>query len=155
MTFKYNDGGRLAAGYRGYTRDCVCRAIVIASRRPYEEVYDRLAQGMADQRVSKRHPRKSPRSASNGVTTTRQWFKDYMKELGFTWIPTMFIGRGCTVHLHEGELPNGRLVVALSRHYTAVINQSIHDLYDPRRNTIREDGSVSRRCVYGYWKLNE
>ena len=30
----YNDGGRLDAGYSGYTRDCVTRSIAIASGKP-------------------------------------------------------------------------------------------------------------------------
>ena len=43
--FVYNDGGREAAGYKGKAGDCVCRAIAIAARLPYQEVYDRLAEG--------------------------------------------------------------------------------------------------------------
>jgi hypothetical protein len=34
-------------------------------------------------------------------------------------------------------------VVALSKHYAAVVDGVVHDLYDPSR-----DGT---RCVYGYW----
>ena len=41
----------------------------------------------------------------------------------------------------------GRLIVAVSRHYCAVIDGVIHDLYDPSRN--------GTRCVYGYWKQAE
>lgn len=159
MTFIFNDGGRQAAGFKGKAGDCVCRSIAIATGLPYREIYDRLAQGMASQRASKTLPKKSPRSAANGITVNRQWFKDYMNELGFTWIPTMYVGRGCKLHLDEGELPDGRLVVALSKHYTCVIDQVIHDNHDPRRKTLYEDEDgnkvVSRRCVYGYWKLNK
>ena len=36
--FNYNDGGRLEAGYKGQTGDCVCRAICIATGKPYQEV---------------------------------------------------------------------------------------------------------------------
>lgn len=158
MTFKFNDGGRKEAGFKGVTGDCVCRAISIATGRPYREVYDRLAQGMASQRVSKSTPKKSPRSAANGVTVNRQWFKDYMKELGFVWVPTMRIGQGCKIHLDTGELPDGVIIVRLSKHYTCVIDQVINDTYDPRRRTEYEDEDgnklVSRRCVYGYWKLD-
>ena len=68
-----------------------------------------------------------------------------MNELGFEWNPTMQIGSGCKVHLHDGELPLDRLVVAVSKQYTAVIDGVIHDIYDPSR-----DGE---RCVYGYWRL--
>jgi len=37
-----NDGGRKAAGFRGETNDCVTRAIAIAGRLDYREVYDGL-----------------------------------------------------------------------------------------------------------------
>jgi hypothetical protein len=166
MKFIQDDGGRRAAGYQSRAGDCVARAIAIASGRPYGEIYDALAMGNARQRITK-HSKKSTagrRTASAGINTGRKWFKDYMRSLGFTWVPTMQIGSGCTVHLHDGELPMGRLVVAVSRHYTAVINGVVHDTYDPQRE-ITEHGpydpktkrnpiiAVRRRCVYGYWIL--
>ena len=41
-----NDAGRAAAGFVGKARDCVARAVAIASGRPYDEVYKRLADAM-------------------------------------------------------------------------------------------------------------
>lgn len=144
--FQYNDGGRSTVGRRGVTGDCVTRAIAIAAQLPYDDVYAALAAGCATERRTRRSGRISgKRSASNGIHTTRKWFKDYMVSLGFTWTPTMRIGQGCTVHLRADELPAGRLVVAVSKHYVAVINGVIHDNGDPSR-----DGT---RCVYGYWSL--
>ena len=141
----FDDGGRKAAGYQGHAGDCVCRAVAIAAQRPYGEVYNRLAKGNAEQRRSKHQPTKRSRTARSGISVRRKWFREYMDELGFRWYPTMKIGGGCKVHLREDELPTGRLVVAVSKHYTAVIDGVIHDTYDPSR-----DGT---RCVYGYWKL--
>jgi hypothetical protein len=43
MTFKFNDGGRAAAGFKGKAVDCVCRAIAIATGKPYAEVYSELS----------------------------------------------------------------------------------------------------------------
>jgi hypothetical protein len=168
----YDDGGRSAAGFKGHAGDCVARSIAIASGRPYAEVYAALAQGNGSQRAGKRGKRSA--SARNGVNTTRKWFKDYMASLGFEWIPTMKIGSGCTVHLNANELPGGRLVVSVSRHYTAVIDGVIHDTFDPseRGTTIYppnypkeqlpkgaywlENGNgwaySPERCVYGYWR---
>src|SRR6516225_2064075 len=40
--FVYDDGGRAAAGFKGTTADCACRAIAIATGKPYREVYDGL-----------------------------------------------------------------------------------------------------------------
>ena len=144
MKFISNDGGRAAAGYRGKAGDCVCRAVAIAAELPYRDVYRALADGSGGQRASKRTGKRT-RSARNGIHTRRQWFKDYMTSLGFSWTPTMAIGSGCTVHLRADELPAGRLVVNLSRHCAAVIDGVLHDTHDCARG--------GTRCVYGYWKL--
>lgn len=138
MKFVRNDGGRAEAGFKGSAGDCVARAVAIASGRPYAEVYAALANGMGSQRKATKG-----RSARNGVSTKRKWFKDYMASLGFKWTPTMLIGQGCKVHLRADELPSGRLVVAVSRHYCAVIDGVLHDTFMDLR-----DG---KRCVYGYW----
>ena len=149
VVFKYDDGGRKEAGWKGENvGDCVCRAITITTGLPYQEVYDRLAEGNATQRRSKRErqskSRTGRRSALHGIFTKRKWFKDYMKELGFEWVATMGIGTGCTVHVRSDELPSeGRLVLALSRHMSAYVNGILRDTYDSSRNGMR--------CVYGYY----
>lgn len=153
LPFMEDDGARAAAGFKGSAGDCVCRSIAIASGLPYDQVYKRLSAGEGKTVVK---GKKRSASARNGVFTNRKWFKDYMKEIGFEWTPTMQIGPGCKVHLLRGELPMGRLVVAVSRHYTAVIDGVIHDTFDPSRTVgwIMPDGTtkVSHRCVYGYWR---
>ena len=143
MKLVINDGGREAAGYKGRASDCVARAITIVTGKPYAEVYGRLAQETGAQRASKRTKKRSA-SARSGINTKRKWFDAYMAELGLEWTPTMKIGQGCKVHLKADELPPGRLVVAVSKHYTAMIDGELHDIYDCSR-----DGT---RCVYGYWK---
>jgi len=153
MKHQYNDGGRKAAGFKGLTGDCVARSVAIASGLPYAEVYAALAKGTGNQPAGKRGKRSA--TASKGISVTRKWFKDYMASIGFVWTPTMGIGTGCKVHLHDGELPMGNLVVSVSKHYTSVIDGVIHDTWDPQRETYwaSSDGTrhVSRRCVYGYW----
>lgn len=142
--YKYDDGGRKAAGFKGTSGDCVCRAIAIATGIPYQHVYDRLAKGNETQRKTKRsHRHTGKRTAQHGISTKRKWFKDYMIELGFEWVATMGIGTGCKMHLCKEELPVGILVVSVSRHMTCVIDGIIHDTYDPSRG--------GTRCVYGYW----
>lgn len=131
----YNDGGRADAGFHGETQDCAIRAVAIATDLPYRFVYDQLF-GMSKTRGIKRP---SPR---NGVD--RRVLRAFMEELGWTWIPTMGIGTGCTVHLTADELPGGcSLVVNVSKHTCAVIDGVIHDTHDPSRN--------GTRCVYGYF----
>jgi hypothetical protein len=144
MKFNYNDGGREAAGYKGKTGDCVCRSICIVTGLPYQDVYNTLANGNATQRKSKRSTRKTGvKTAAHGINTGRKWFDNYITSLGYVWQPTMFIGQGCKVHLRSEELPAGKLIVNVSKHFTAVIDGVINDTYDCSR-----DGS---RCVYGYY----
>src|SRR6185503_9407143 len=124
MEFLFNDGGRSEAGFQGTTGDCVCRAIAIATCLPYRQVYDRLAKGNASQRVTKRTSKSTARkkTARNGIYTKRKWCQDYLKELGFVWVPTKQLGQGFTTHLRKGELPDGILIVKLRKHLTTVID---------------------------------
>lgn len=136
-----NDGGREASGYKGSAGDCVTRSVTIATGKPYQEIYDILSEGCRTQKVTRNAKKKS--SARNGVAVRRKWFKDFMTSLGWKWTATMGIGTGCKVHLKDGELPMGALVVRVSKHYTCVIDGVIHDTHDPQRR--------GTRCVYGYW----
>ena len=146
--FEYNDGGRAAAGYKGKTGDCVCRAIAIATGLPYQKVYDDLALGNATQIKGKRESKskRGVKTAAHGINVKRKWFDDYMRQLGFTWKPTMFVGNGCKVHLRADELPSGSIICNVSKHFTCVINGVIYDTYDCSRN--------GTRCVYGYYFNN-
>ena len=140
MKFHFNDGGRIAAGYKGSAGDCVVRSVAIATGLPYQEIYDQVNKLSARERTGKR--KRGTSNARSGVhKSTIKWL---MESLGWQWTPTMQIGSGCTVHLRAAELPSGRLVVSVSKHLTAVIDGVIHDAHDcSRRGT---------RCVYGYWQ---
>jgi len=139
LTWIHDDGGRAAAGFKGHTGDCGARAVAIATGRPYQEVYDAInALAGRERRGSKKRGVSNARTGVYGPTMRR-----LMAAFGWVWTPTMRIGSGCKVHLRADELPSGRLVVALSKHYAAVVDGVVHDLYDPSR-----DGT---RCVYGYW----
>lgn len=139
MKFVYCDGGRAAANYHRPVGDCVARAIAIAAELPYTQVYNGLNVQRERLRQTK-HVRGS--SARSGVTTPV--FRAYLKGLGWHWTPTMQIGSGCRVHLREGELPMGRLIVSLSKHLVAVLDGVIYDTTDPSRQ--------GTRCVYGYFQ---
>jgi hypothetical protein len=142
MRHQFNDGGRAAAGFKP-AGDCVTRAIAIVTGLPYMDVYNALSEGVRTERRSPVKKRTRGTSARDGVRTTRKWFSDYITGLGFRWVPTMAIGQGCKVHLREDELPKGRLIVNCSKHFTAVIDGTIHDTYNPDRG--------GTRCVYGYY----
>lgn len=169
MKFQYNDGGRAAAGYQGVTSDCVTRAIAIVTGIAYSEVYDMLNKLAGSERIGKR--KKKISNARTGVF--RSTYEKYLKLMGYVWVPTMQIGQGCKVHLIDGELPMGRLIVRVSKHLTAVVDGVIHDTHDPsdRGSTVysndtpvemlpkgaylMENGNgwcyAPGRCVYGYY----
>lgn len=140
IDFVYDDGGREAAGFRGSAGDCTCRAIAIATGRPYKEVYDRLNELGKGERLTKRRTSRS--SARTGVH--KATIRKYMEEMGWVWTPTMLIGQGCKVHLRTDELPAGRIICSVSKHIVAVVDGVIHDTHDCSRE--------GTRCVYGYWQ---
>lgn len=141
MRFVQDDGGRAAAGFKGKAGDCVARAIAIATKKSYREVYDAINQCADLERpTAKRRGRRS--SSRTGVF--KPTIRRYMESLGWRWVPTMHVGQGCKVHLRDDELPSGRLVVNVSRHTTAVIDGVLHDTYDCSRG--------GWRCVYGYFE---
>lgn len=145
MEFNYNDGGRAAAGFKRTTRcgDCVCRAIAIATQRPYIEIYSLILHFAKQERTGKRKRRIS--DPEKGVFRSTE--RKVMAFLGWEWVPTMGIGTGCKVHLRADELPAGRIVANVSHHFTAVIDGVINDIFDPSRG--------ETRCVYGYYRPTE
>lgn len=139
LTFNYNDGGRSETGYKGPAGDCVTRAIAIVTQQPYQVVYDAL-----NQYATREHTGKRKRGKSNARTGVYKYtYRKYLRTLGWKWIPTMFIGTGCKMHLIGGELPKGRLIVTVSKHITTVIDGVINDTFNPSRE--------GTRCVYGYF----
>jgi len=140
MKFIYDDGGRAAAGYSGTAGDCVCRAVAIATGRPYFMVHAELRKiGWGERRIF-RDEDGLYRSRSD----TRYTLREYMNDIGWRWVPIMKIGSGCTVHLRTGELPPApRLIARVTRHWVAVIHGVIRDTHDPSRGGMR--------CVYGYF----
>ena len=147
--FTFDDGGREESGYKGFTGDCVVRSISIVAELPYKEVYNELfkrAKAFSKGRCKvAKEIKKKGASPRNGVH--KKVYEKYLFDLGFDWVSTMKFGSGCTTHLRKDELPNGRLIVSLSRHLTAFVNGVIHDTYDCSRN--------GTRCVYGYYTLRE
>ena len=139
MKWIYDDGGREAAGYKGSAGDCAARAVAIVTGKPYQEVYDAINGLAGNERTGKR--KRGVSSARTGVY--KNTLRRYMESIGWSFVPTMTIGSGCKVHLRDGELPIGRLLCNVSKHYVAVVDGAIHDTFDPSR-----DGT---RCVYGYY----
>lgn len=139
--FNYNDGGRAAAGFKGTTGDCAVRAIAIVTGKPYKEVYGKVNELAKSERTGKRK-----RGISNARTGVYKGLvKRYMISLGYKWTPTMLIGQGCKTHLSADELPPGRILCNVSKHYVAVIDGVVNDTFDSSRG--------GKRCVYGYYSF--
>ena len=146
LDFKINDGGRAAAGFKGQAGDCVVRSIAIATGMSYQKVYDDLFKANQEFRnTSKTKLARSLKKKNDSprTGTHRVVLKKYLEKLGWKWIPTMFVGQGCKVHLKREELPGGTLIVSCSKHLTVVIDGVLNDIFDCSRN--------GTRCVYGYW----
>ena len=140
----HDDGGRAKAGFKGTTGDCAVRAISIATGRLYADVYAEMFDRNRDFAETRAGARKMKGRTSPRDGVFVEVMKKYMADAGWLWVPTMSIGSGCRVHLLPDELPEGRIITRLSRHYCAVVDGVAHDIYDPTRE--------GTRCVYGYWE---
>ena len=136
MKWIYNDGGR-SKYFKGYANDCVCRSIAIANKMDYKEVYDLITDYIRKEPLDDLYVM----NARTGIS--KDLSRKILEDLGWVYTPTMKFGSGCTIHLKKEELPEGRLIVQVSKHLTTVIDGIIYDTYDPSRN--------ETRCVYGIW----
>jgi hypothetical protein len=124
---RITDGGRAEAGFKGIAGDCGARAIAIALEIPYIDAYRELAQANKDAGGAK--------SARNGVA--KKVFDRVLRAHGWVWVSApKFDGRKA----RYSDLPPGRHIARMARHYAAVIDGTVHDSWDSRR-----------KMVYGYW----
>tara|TARA_R100001530_G_C4219691_1_gene129629 strand:+ start:27 stop:560 length:534 start_codon:yes stop_codon:yes gene_type:complete len=146
LGFKFNDGGRKLAEYKGFTGDCITRSICIATGLSYQKVYDDLTNASKEFRLNSNTKLAyglKPKEDSARLGVYKPVYRPYILGLGFKWKPTMFIGKGCKVHLRYDDLPNGKIICVVSKHLVAVIDKVIQDTYDCSRQ--------GDRCVYGYF----
>jgi len=145
MEFNYNRGGYTRGS--GLNRgDCVPRAITIATELPYQIVFDELQRRQTEWRIksnSKKAYNKKPHRNKCYMGTYKEAYKPYLEELGWTWVPKMFIGQGFKTYLRKEDLPPGRLIVKVRRHLTSVIDGVLNDTWD-----CSEEGN---KGVYGYY----
>lgn len=125
--FHYNDGGR-SKYFKGNAADCGPRAMAIALQLDYKQCYDELAD------ENKKAGGK--RTAREGLY--RSVYETVLYRHGWTWHKAPVIeGRKAKYF----DMPQGRVIVRMARHYSAVINGVVHDTWDCRE-----------KMVYGYWK---
>lgn len=126
--FIFCDGGRAASGFKGKANDCVARAIAIAARIDYAQVYADLAT-----RNKAITGKKSARERLSKAV-----YESYLEELGFVW---------CAAPKLEGrkartsDLPPGRLIARQAHHLVAVVN-----------GVARDTENTTHKMVYGFWR---
>ena len=98
--------------------DCICRAIAIATEKPYREVHDELTAIGWNYRHT--YWRDADGLFVPGEEAQRRE-RAYIASLGLQWHPTMRIGSGCKVHLRADELPSGRIIARVTRHFGHLI----------------------------------
>jgi len=125
--YKYNDGGR-SKYFKGKAGDCAARAMAIALDIDYKQAYDELAKANAKGRGGNK-------SARNGIF--KEDFDAVLKSHGWLWVSApKFDGRKARYN----DMPEGRVIVRMARHFAAVINGELNDSWDS-----------SHKMVYGYW----
>ena len=117
--YEFHDGGRKAAGYRGKTGDCVCRALAIISGRDYRECYIALA------RANKASGRR--RSARNGVKAAV--YSRVFAEFGLQKVKQ---GRGPKHTLSTAYRIYGDCIVSTAKHLLAIKDGAVRDTFDSR-----------------------
>ena len=133
--YRYDDGGRAAAGYRGKTGDCVVRAIAICAREEYLAVYRTMAQHMksngyaasGNAYATRERNRKAPRR--RGQLTAKRVQDRVLESYGFH-----------KVRLPSGERPTfteahrryGDCIVGTTKHLAAIVEGVLRDTFDGR-----------------------
>lgn len=131
--YRYDDGGRAAAGYKGTTGDCGVRATAIATGKPYAEVYDALFAIAKNWKGNSRKAQRIRARATPRTGVNVDVLDAYMQSIG--WHATMVKSR-----LHElpawayTQVKEGvpGAVLYMRKHYTALVDDTVRDIWDCR-----------------------
>ena len=135
IDYRYDDGGRADAGYRGKTGDCVVRAIAISASEDYRAVYRTMAEHMkrngysasGNAYATRERNRKAPRR--RGQLSARGVQDGVLEAYGFR-----------KVRLPSGERPTfteahrryGDCIVGTTKHVAAITDGALRDTFDGR-----------------------
>lgn len=123
----YTDGGRADAGFKGVAGDCAVRAMAVALGLDYKACYQELAQAHKE--------RTGKKTARDGIY--KETFSEVLGKRGWVWhTAPKFDGRKA----RASDMPKGRVIVRMSKHYAAVVDGAVHDSWDS-----------THKMVYGYW----
>ena len=150
MEWKYDDGGRAEAGFKGKgsVRDCVTRAIAIIGEDDYRTVYDELDERQKEYIATSRSARAKKLRASGKRKTPRNavlhpvW-KQYLVDHGWRKETLVEFGSSDRVHLDAAEAPSGTYIAQTRKHLVAVVDGVAHDAW----NSVGE----GNRMIYTVW----
>lgn len=140
VDYRYDDGGRADAGFKGSTGDCGVRAAAIVTGVPYKLVYTQLQTLQTAYNAKKRHTKQSHASVRNGVW--KEVMDMFMRSHGWHWVPLAAIG-GAVVRVEDcaARWPTGRVVMRLARHFSALVDGVNRDTWQ----------QIGPKRVYGVW----
>ena len=115
IEYTYNDGGRIAAGFKGSCGDCVTRALAILTGEPYKECYDALALAQQNAGLAK--------SARNGIH--RKVYTPVYQAYGLEKIA---LPPGPKPTFAEAYARHGDCIVSTSRHVCAIVAGALDDI---------------------------
>lgn len=129
MSYIYSDGGRTAAGMKTQT-DCGIRAMAIACDIPYTEARKVLKEVSKNGKLG---------SAAIARGIYKEDMEAALKKYGFVRKSAPKLdGRKARYH----DLPKGRIVAHMAKHFVAVIDGQLYDTWDS-----------TGKMVYDYWIL--
>ena len=126
MKYEHDDGGRVAAGFKGVAGDCTTRAIAIATGRDYRVVYRTLTE------MTKEMTGGLSTSVRSGcpIAVSYKYLTDSGWELHLT--PKRYLI----------DAPTDRMIIAsMHRHMAAVDHGTVRDSWDSRRDNRTKNGS--------------
>lgn len=127
MTYVYTDGGRVEAGLKTKT-DCGIRAMAIACNISYIEARKVLKEVSKSGKLG---------SAAIARGIYKEDMEVALKRYGFVRKSSpKFKGRKA----RYSDLPKGRIVAHMAKHFAAVIDGTLYDSWDS-----------SGKMVYDYW----
>ena len=135
IDYRYDDGGRAAAGYRGKTGDCVVRAIAICTGEDYRAVYLTMAEHMkrngyaasGNAYATRESNRKAPRS--KGQIAARRVQNRVLEVYGFRKVR---LPAGARPTFTEAHRRYGDCIVGTTKHVAVVVNDALRDTFDGR-----------------------
>lgn len=153
--YRYDDGGRKAAGFKGKAGDCVVRAAAILTGRDYAEVYELMADANVLSKQRLRHAESHgltsvERSAERGVS--KDAYLSVFKELGIIQERQR---RGDLKFTYTQAYERyGDCIVTTRRHMSAVIDGELRDIFDDRLYEWWETGEIRERKAMSVYSIS-